>query len=237
MRTVALVAGGERFEDFFDKIGVSLETFRDEFTGGWLFNYVRALGLCGVRTVLLFTSARVDAPVHFVHADSGVPVWVVPAPRLPQRIRRVQQRYLPSSDLLVAAASYCATPLWSMARILRQEQCDAILCQEYEQPRFDAFVLLGRLIGLPVFASYQGANETGTWLERPIRRLSVRLGAGLIIASDEEIERVRTAYHVASRKIGRIPNPVEVVNAPPSERQTARAGLGIGSLAWSCSDR
>ena len=30
--------GGDRFEDFFDKIGVSLETFRDEFTGGWLFN-------------------------------------------------------------------------------------------------------------------------------------------------------------------------------------------------------
>ena len=77
--TVGLLPGGDRFEDFFDKIGVSLETFRDEFTGGWLFNYVEALRLAGVRTVLLYTSARVEAAVHFTHVDSGAPVWVLPS--------------------------------------------------------------------------------------------------------------------------------------------------------------
>ena len=34
MKTIALIPAGDRFEDFFDKIGVSLDTFRDELTGG-----------------------------------------------------------------------------------------------------------------------------------------------------------------------------------------------------------
>ncbi len=39
---LALLAGGDRFEDFYDKIGVSIDIFRTQLTGGWLFNYVDA---------------------------------------------------------------------------------------------------------------------------------------------------------------------------------------------------
>ena len=74
--TVGLLSAPDRFEDFFDKIGVSLDTFRDEFTGGWLFNYIKALQLVGVRTVLLFVSARVAGATHFTHVESGASVWV-----------------------------------------------------------------------------------------------------------------------------------------------------------------
>ena len=34
---VALLPRGDRFEDFHDKIGISLENFREELTGTWLF--------------------------------------------------------------------------------------------------------------------------------------------------------------------------------------------------------
>jgi glycosyltransferase involved in cell wall biosynthesis len=234
--TIGLLPGSDRFEDFFDKIGVSLETFRDEFTGGWLFNYVRALRLVGVRTVLLFASARVEGAVHFTHADTGVAVWVLPSPRLHKKVQRVQRRFFPESDALAAAASYLATPSWTLARVLRHERCDAIVCQEYEHARFDTCVLLGRLLGLPVFATYQGANQTKTPIERPIRRFSLGRCAGLIIASQAEIARVKGAYGVPSQKIGAIPNPVEVVALEAPERHATRTKLGIGRdtrvVAW-----
>jgi glycosyltransferase involved in cell wall biosynthesis len=234
--TVVLVPGGDRFEDFFDKIGVSIETFRDEFTGGWLFNYIEALRLAGVRTVLAFTSARVDAPLHFMHVPSGAPVWVLPSPRVHRKLRNAQRRFFPDSTALVAATSYLATPMRAFAQVLRRERCDAILCQEYESPRFDTCVLLGRLMRLPVFATFQGANETGTSLERPVRQLSVRRSAGLVIPSRDEISRVQSAYGVPARKIGHIPNPVEIVASGASERHATRAQLGIGSdtrvVAW-----
>ena len=234
--TIALLSGADRFEDFFDKIGVSLETFRDEFTGGWLFNYVQALRLAGVRTVLLFTSARVQDTIHFTHVESGASVWVLPSPRFHQKVRNVQRRFFPESRTLVATASYLATPLRALARVLRHERCNAILCQEYEYARFDTCVFLGRVLRLPVFATYQGANETRARIERPIRRLSVRFCAGLVIPSRDEIARVQRTYHVLPQKISPIPNPVEAVACPPAERQATRAGLGIGShtrvVAW-----
>ena len=213
-----------------------LETFRDEFTGGWLFNYARALERCGVRTVLIYASARVEQAERFTHVESGVTVWMLPSPRLHRKVRNARHRYAPDSPALLAAASYVSLPLRLLRRVLRDEHCDAILCQEYEQPRFDVCVLLGRLLRLPVFATYQGANETRSWAEVPIRRLSVRGAAGLIIPSLDEIARVTRAYRVASRTIGVIPNPVEVVPSGPARRQAARAELGIGTatrvVAW-----
>jgi glycosyltransferase involved in cell wall biosynthesis len=235
-RTLALLPGGDRFEDFFDKIGVSLETFRDEFTGGWLFNYAHALRRCGVRTVLIYMSARVEEPQRFTHVESGVTVWMLPSPHLHRKLRNARYRYAPHSTVLPAAASYLSVPLGLLRRVLRDERCDAILCQEYEHPRFDVCVLLGRLLRLPVFATYQGANETRTWVEAPIRPLSVRRAAGLIIPSLDEIVRVTRSYRVASHRIGVIPNPVEIVPSGPASRQAVRAELGIGSatrvVAW-----
>jgi len=235
-RTIVLIPGSDRFEDFFDKIGVSLETFRDEFTGGWLFNYVRALRLSGVRTLLLFMSARVDVPVRLTHADTGATMWILPSPRLHEKLRNGQRRFFPKSEALVGMTSYVATPLRALARILRQERCDAIMCQEYEHPRFDLCVLFGRVLGVPVFATYQGGNQTRTPIERAMRRASVRRCAGLIIPSHAEIARVQTRYGVSSSRIGLIPNPVEVVAREPSDRDAVRARLGIGRdtrvVAW-----
>lgn len=234
--TVALVPGGDRFEDFFDKIGVSLETFRDEFTGGWLFNYIRALRLAEVRTVLVYASARVAEPVHLTHADTGADVWVLPSPALHKKARHAQRRFLLQSAAAAATASYLSTPVWTVAQVLRRERCDAILCQEYEQTRFDVCVALGRILGLPVFATYQGANDTRTPFERVVRRLGLRWCSGLIVPSASEIARVQHVYHVPLQKIARIPNPVETVPVQTLDRETARAELGIGRetrvVAW-----
>jgi glycosyltransferase involved in cell wall biosynthesis len=225
--TVALLSGMDRFEDFYDKIGVSLETFRDEFTGGWLFNYVDALSTAGVRTALFFTSARVQTPMHFTHVPTAASVWVLPTPLLHRKIRNAHLRLRPTSTALASAASYAATPARSLARALRWERCDVVLCHEYESPRFDLCVLLGRLLGLPVFATYQGADRTGSWLERPIRWASVRHCQGLIVAASSEIRRVRDTYGMPLQRIAHIPNPMDVAGWPPMDRVLARTELGI----------
>jgi glycosyltransferase involved in cell wall biosynthesis len=123
-----------------------------------------------------------------------------------------------------------------LTHIIRRERCDALLCQEYEHARFDTCVLLGRVLRVPVFATYQGANETTTTLERAIRPLSVRHCAGLVIPARDEIGRVLRRYGVPAEKIAAIPNPVEVVGADAAERRDTRADLGIASgtrvAAW-----
>ena len=189
--TIGFLPGGDRFEDFHDKIGVSLETFREQLAGGWLFNYIKALGRANIRTVLIYTSARVTGSERFTHVDTGAPVWVLPSPWLHQKARSGQRRYFPGSGTLAATASYLATPLRRVASVLRQEQCDAILCQEYEHTRFDVCVFLGRLLRLPVFATYQGGGATGAGLERLIRRQSIHRCAGLVIPSRSESSRVQ----------------------------------------------
>jgi glycosyltransferase involved in cell wall biosynthesis len=234
--TLALLPSGDRFEDFHDKIGVSLDAFRAQLAGGWLFNNIKALQSAGVRTILIYMSARVHETVRFTHGDTGAPVWVLPSPRLHQTMRHAQRRFFPKSGAMAAAASYLATAPRGVARVLRNERCDAILCQEYEQTRFDTCVLLGRLLRLPVFATYQGANETRSAVERLVRTLSVRWCDGLVIPSHGEIARVMATYRVPSRKIAIIPNPVDVVAGARAGRQATRAELGIGSntrvVAW-----
>jgi starch synthase len=234
MPTIALIQSGDRIEDFLDKIGLSLDMFRDKLTGGWLFNYIKALRLAGVETVLVYASARVTEPVRFIHWDTGAPVWVLPVPRAHVKARNLVRRRFPTSPSLAAAASYLSTHHSAFARVLRQERCSAILCQEYEDPRFDASALLGRRLGLPVFATFQGASVTRSVLERVIRRVTVPRAAGLIIPSRAEAERVRATYNVRPESIADIPNPVEQI--PVRHRDVTRAALGIprdtSVIAW-----
>jgi glycosyltransferase involved in cell wall biosynthesis len=225
--TVALLLAGDRFEDFFDRFDISFKTFRLEASGGWLFNHVEALKTQGVRTVLFFVSARVDRPLRFVHAPTGTVGWLLPSPRLHRKVRGAYYRLAPRSEILPAIASYLATPMRMLRRILRTEGCDAILCQEYEYARFDVCTVLGRLTGLPVFATYQGGQQAKTWLERSIRGFAIRNSAGLIIAASEEIVRVQRTYRIPSRKIANIPNGFDAQTWRPMDRRHAREEIGI----------
>ena len=55
---VALLPWGDVVEDFLDGIGVSLGEFSSRMTGGWLFGYIDALKLQGIRTTILSPSHR-----------------------------------------------------------------------------------------------------------------------------------------------------------------------------------
>jgi starch synthase len=113
-------------------------------------------------------------------------------------------------------------------RTLRSEGCEVVLCQEYEEGRFDLVVLLGRLLRMPVMAIYQGGDRTRTPGERLIRRRSLRAATGLIIGARRELERVVSAYHLPYERIHMIGNPVDIPPAvTPQARRRARLELGL----------
>ena len=228
---VAMLPWPDRFEDFHDGIGISFESFRDELTGGWLFNYVEAFQRAGVRPFLYYFSARTRRPLRFTHGPTGVPVRVLPSPLLHRKVRGARERYRPRSEPLRLVESYLATPLRPLARQIRADGCGAILCHEYEYPRFDVAVGLGRVLRLPVFGTFQGGEKPRSRMEVPIRRLAVRRAAGLIIPSTAQAERARRRYRLPPERVATIPNPMDVARWRPLPQEAGRAELGIASDA------
>jgi glycosyltransferase involved in cell wall biosynthesis len=244
--TIALLTWGNVLEDFLDPLGVSLESFCTEFRGSYMLGYVEALKQVGVRTVLICMSARVAAPARFTHMPTGATLCILPAPRLYCALRRrmvypygqtvreafgeirgVRRLLFPLYAVLREVALYLTTPHGLLAQELQREHCAAILCQEYEYPRFDTCVLLGKWLRLPVFATFQGGNYHHNHLERFLRPLSLRACAGLIIAPQSEAKRVRARYGISPAKLARIFNPIDLEMWKPEDRGEARSALGI----------
>ena len=241
--TVALIDWCHLIEDFLDNLGVSFEDFRATFRGSWIFGYMEALKKAGVRPVWFCVSARVTSPWRFIHTPTDCEICVLPAPRIYRVIRRrVQNPYAftvekavgqvhavsrPFFAVLKDVAPYLTTPLRCLARELRNERCDAILVQEYENPRFDVSVLLGRMMKLPVFATFQGGQFQYSWTERLFRSSSMRMCAGLIVGPRSESDRIAARYNVPPSKITQIFNPIDVDIWRPLDRAEARAALDI----------
>ena len=125
--------------------------------------------------------------------------------------------------MLRQVAPYLATLLELLAQEIRREGCQAILCQEYEYFRFDTCVLLGTLMRLPVFATFQGGDIDRNLIGRSLRRWTMQSCKGLVIGTGTEIQRVRDRYHVQPTKIAQIFNPIDLEMWGTTDRNEARA--------------
>ena len=255
--TVALLHCYDLIDDFLDSINISFETFCKEFVGSWMFGYINALKQVGIRTVLFCISARVEKTSRFIHEPTGATVCMLPAPQTYYIYRALRQNSLkmygasesqsfkdveddntlrrslltPIKDLAKSFGTYLSTPLTFLAGELRRENCQAILCQEYEYARFDSIVLLGKIINLPVFTTFQGGDRTQSWLEILPRQLAFRSCTGVIVPTQTEIKRIKSRYGISSDKIARIFNPVDTETWHKRDRTKARAALNIALTA------
>jgi glycosyltransferase involved in cell wall biosynthesis len=241
--TVALVPWGDVWEDYLDKIEISLEEFLNEVSGTWLFGYVDALERVGIRAVLVLWSREARRPHRRVHAPTGTVVWVLPATRAHWLARRLRDRlwFLKASGPWVRrlglrrvvrratslAVGYTGTPPLGLARVLRKERCDAIVVQNYEYPRFDVCVLLGRLLRLPVFATHQGGKPPKTQLEGGVHRWTVPAAAGLLIGARQEAEAVSSRHRLPPGAVTLVSNPIDLHEWTPGDQAAARAALGL----------
>jgi starch synthase len=242
---IAILPWGDVFTDWLEPLGVSLKAFRDEFTGSWMFGYVGALRTAGIQALIVCITRSVDRPTRWTHRPTGATLHLLP----PSRAFRAVQGLLLDDPLdgrrdaralgqaaLTHVAPYIATPFLQLGRLLRAERCVALLCQEYETPRFDVCVALGGVLGIPAFATFQGGDYQLSLLERPIRPVTIRRAAGLIVATQTERERVRRRYGTPERNLARIFNPIDLGRWHPGDREEARAMLGIapdaGVVVW-----
>lgn len=247
-RTIALLPWGDVWDDFLDSVNISLESFCTEGPGGWMLGFMDALSRSGVRTVLILISARVDHPVRYQLASTGSTITVLPATRIYRAIRSQMvhpNTYLNTGSfddvygpvrgfrrlwfqILNQLAAFLVTPLGLVGKELRRESCQAILCQEYESPRFDVCVMLAALMGLPVFATFQGRRFDPNLFGRLLRQLlTIKLCRGLAIGSQTEIQRVHERYNLRSSKIAQIFNPIDLHLWQKGDRFDARAKLSI----------
>jgi glycosyltransferase involved in cell wall biosynthesis len=237
-----LLPWGHTVEDFLDGLGVSFDQFCMEMTGGWLFGYVRALQLAGLQVTIFCFSSRSRMVVSRRHKSTDAEICLIPATRSYRWMRQFfadpyawetanmfAGRKLPgpAKKLFRHLLPYFATPLWTLQRELRRGGVGMILCQEYEYARFDVVTALGRLLDLPVFATFQGGNWRISRLEKITRPPAIRHCAGLIIGPDTEVARVQAEYRVASDKIARLPNPLDLTEWQPIPRAEARKTLGL----------
>jgi starch synthase len=246
-RGVALTHWGGVIEDYLDPLGVSLERFAAEAAGGWMFNYVEALRTAGVPSVILCVSRSVGRETRMTHEPSGAPLLALPPPRAYSALRRTTVGWRGGEPLGearrrvvktpgVRLGNYLATPVRAFGRALARERCAALVCQEYEYPRFDVCVLRGRAVGVPVFGSFQGSLGSGHPIERPLRKRAIASAAGLIVPSAAEERRLRERYGVAPARIARIPNPLDARGWAPTDARAARTELGLPAdarvVAW-----
>jgi len=242
-KVIALLPWGNVIEDFLDDIGLTLDQFCDEMTGGWLFGYVEALRLAGWEPVLMCVSRDASVPARQRHRPSGMTVCLLPAwslyasladkmkdpygwtiqsafghtPWFRRLDRRARKELVP----------YLATPLGALASTLRRESCRALLVQEYEHGRFDMCVLLGRWLRLPVFATFQGGDRHVSSLESLLRPVAMRAATGFAVGAPAEAKRLVERYGVSPRRIWPVHNPIDLEVWYPASRSEARRALGL----------
>ena len=237
---MVLLPWGDIFHDFLDRLGISLEQFRDEFTGSWMFGYAAALSTADIDTLIVCPTTKIRTPLRAVHAPTGAGILLLPAARvfgmlrrhaLPDRLGDRRDPVSLGRAIATHVAPYFGTPPFALARTLRRESCSAVLCQEYETPRFDVAVAVGRALGVPTFATFQGGDYQMSRIERVVRPFSLRACAGLIVGPEDEAVRLRRRYGMPGAGIVRIFNPIDVSIWRPGDRDEARAALGIPRAA------
>ena len=99
--------------------------------------------------------------------------------------------------------------------------------QNYEYPRFDVCVLLGRWLGLPVLATHQGGKPPKARLERWVNRWTVPAAAGLLVGARQEAEAVAERHRLPPGAVTIVPNPIDPDEWTPGDRAAARAALDL----------
>jgi glycosyltransferase involved in cell wall biosynthesis len=234
---LALFPWGGVAEDYLGPIGIDRRTFAQETTGGWLFTFAEGLRRHGIGTTIFYHSAEVAAPERHINPRTGVATVYLPPTALYTRLRRwpgdtddIHRPYRSGerwASPLQNLVRYFATARGAVAAALRAEGCTSILVQEYENPRFDVLIRLGRRLDLPVYATFQGAPPPATAIERRIRRRSIHRAAGFVVGSAPEAERLARDYHLPAERIARIPNPLDLDLWYPEPRAACRAALRL----------
>jgi glycosyltransferase involved in cell wall biosynthesis len=243
---IALLPWGHTIEEFLDTVGLSVDQFCSEMSGGWLFGYTQALQLVGFDVMIFCFSVNCSTSCSMRHKPTGATICLLPAKRAYVWFRRFFSnpyawetekmfagKRLPkiAKKILRDILPYLGTPPITLVRELKRRRIDMVLCQEYEYARFDVVSALGSILHFPVFATFQGGTWQVSRIEKYTRPHALRRSAGLIIGPTAEAGRVQSNYRLPAQKIARIANPLDTAEWQPVSRIEARNKLGLSPTA------
>ncbi|MEL6927284.1 MAG: glycosyltransferase family 4 protein [Cyanobacteria bacterium J06600_6] len=255
--SIGLIHNYDLIDEVLESMQITFQDYCENFVGSFMFGYIKALQKAGLRPILFCITAQVNKPTRFEHLPTGATICAIPHAPFYNVYRSLKSTSLKAygaetgqafkdvedsnsirrsgltavKNTLKSAGTYFATPLNMLAEELQRENCQALLCQEYEYARFDACVMMGKRINLPVYACFQGLDRTQSPIESGFRRWALKNCAGLIIASGREIARVQKKYDFPAGKIHQIFNPLDLVAASKSNTAATRQELGISQDA------
>jgi glycosyltransferase involved in cell wall biosynthesis len=88
-------------------------------------------------------------------------------------------------------------------------------------------VLIGKLLGLRVLATFQGGDRPWTQLEGWVRRMTVPASAGLLVGSRREAGAVAKRHRLAPGAVTLVSNPIDVREWTPWDGAAARSALDL----------
>jgi len=246
--SIAFIPWGDVFEDFYGSIGISFEQYCNEFAGSWHIGFIHALKSQGIATNVYYSSTKIHEHLQRIHSPTTATVSVIPTPKLYHSIYKrmihphhsfgywsdVDDLFGTSTGLrrlwfsgLKSVAPYLAMRLRALAREIRRDGCSAIVSQDYNHAGFDKSVILGRVLGLPVYAIFQAGTHDWNKMGSFIHPLTMKLCSGFIIGPAAEAERVRATYGVKPQRIHQVFNALDGSVWEPVERAPARDRFGI----------
>jgi starch synthase len=244
---IAIIDWTHCIEDYLENIALTIDDFVNSMRGGWLFGYIEALKLADFDPIFICFSLKNTAIQKYIHKPTNTEIRVLPVPRIYRLLRKkilnpyTQNLYEAVSEIsfynrfiykfLLKISPYTATPFRKLLIELKKLNVSYILCQEYEHARFDICVLIGKLLKIPVYATFQGGNWQLSPFEKYIRPLTLNKAKGLIIASSQEIMRVSAAYKGMEDKIFTVFNPIEQMPEITESKVEARQKFAISPLA------
>jgi glycosyltransferase involved in cell wall biosynthesis len=239
MPTIVIVTASV-IDVWLSQLNTSIEEFRHQMMGSWVFGYASALEDAGVRCVIVVASLTAVTRRHSLH-PTGAEIVELPLARIVRPLARslINQRSSGKEPRRLMAFPgrvvqrlkrglvHALSPaLFELERLFRELKPDAILVQEYESIRFDVCTKVGKKIGVPVFGTFTGATGSPRWI-KPLRRRSFRRSAGLVICAESELQRVREEYSEAAPRLARIPYAVDGRIWFPVAKEEARRQLGL----------
>lgn len=219
------------FEDFYPHYGITQDAFANRWDRSGNHAYIRLLQHA-IGDVVWYELSLAPELNEANHEKVGCRVRLLPSSWLHRQLWRAF--YLSKSSwrwqrfyrIVAVISSYLALFSWPVLRSLFHERPDIIFTQDYAIGRFDALLLLSRLLGISLVARYAGSRPDH-YLGRLMKHFTIRSANCLIASSRRELEMLANEFQVPRDRLRIVLTPIDLETFHPSDRTEACQVLGV----------
>lgn len=231
-RAIIFVDYADVFEDFYPHYGVSQQAFATSWSATGNHAFVRLLQRLIGDVIWYEFSLKPESEEIQFHGVIGHRVRFLQSSLLHRVLWKAF--YLPKSAwrwrrfyrFYAVIASYLAPLSWSLWKALRHDQPRLLFLQDYASGRFDVFVLLSKLLRIPVAAYHSGSRPDG-YLGRFFRGVTLRRADLLIASSQRERSMLIDRFRVSPDRISVVLTPIDTEVYRPIESDEACRAVGL----------